>query len=524
MTSREPVCQQLIRPEQVGEVGPAEAPAEQASTTLLDRPRVVAEALVANVEPAARDPELTVAGHPRRQHGVEQVNAAMDRLEQVRGRAEAHQVAVARIPVELEDHEVQDSLALGGRLVAGQAADVEAVEREPRDERGGLPPEGRVKPAGYFVFRGGEFLAAVSALSYDDVSAWVRPGLGCVYAVQSCDRAGNMSAPAAAVVQTPDKRPDLICTGVAFPLVKPGDSVAFQGTVKNIGDGPTPQATSVALTFFVDGKYTSYGATDGTPLAPGESRPLTADGGANGGHWIAVPGAHILSVQVDDTDRVSDESSKENNFVDRSLLVAVPAAGELLGAGDPAPGQADLTAEGTSDWIQWGLGDKAAVNRKAGGGSQISGVTELGTGYLDATSGFGMSAHWSDGTPAAAENDTHSSLWLNGVGHGFRFSAPADTQERTLRVYVGAINGAAGALTAHLSDGSAPDYLSTTFNGNRAPPWSPVPAGFTVVYTLRYRAASPHQTLVVTWTLAGEPNSFSGQARLQAATLALSSP
>ena len=62
--------------------------------------------------------------------------------------------------------------------------------------------------------------------------------------------------------------------------------------------------------------------------------------------------------------------------------------------------------------------------------------------------------------------------------------------------------------------------MSHTFDGNLANPWSPVPGGFTGVYTLRYRAASPSQTLVVTWTLASEPNRFLGQARLQAVTLA----
>jgi len=42
---------------------------------------------------------------------------------------------------------------------------------------------------------------------------------------------------------------------------------------------------------------------------------------------------------------------------------------------------------------------------------------------------------------------------------------------------------------------------------------------FTGVYTLRYRAAAPGQTLAVTWTLSNEPNRFLGQAPLQAATL-----
>ena len=380
-------------------------------------------------------------------------------------------------------------------------------------------PAGKSAPAGYFVYRNGGFLSATRGLSFDDASAWVRPGIGYTYSVQSYDRAGGLSPRVAAVIVTPDRRPDLVCTDVEVPQVKTGDAVAFRATLRNIGDGATPNDTVGGLTFFVDGKYTSYVTTDGTPFAPGESRIMTASGGGVNGKWIATPGAHFLRVQVDDNDRVPDERSKENNNVDRSLLVDVRAAGELLGAADPAPGQTDLTSEGTADWVHWGQGGKEAINRKASGGNKIGALADIGTGYRDATVGEGMSVKWSDGSPTARVDDSHSGLWLNGVGHGYRFTAPAGVQEHVLRVYVGGIEGAGCTLTAHLSDSSAPDYVSPTFDGNLSNPWSPVPGGFSGVYTLRYRAAGPGQTLVVTWTLASEPNRFLGQARLQAATL-----
>jgi hypothetical protein len=143
-----------------------------------------------------------------------------------------------------------------------------------------------------------------------------------------------------------------------------------------------------------------------------------------------------------------------------------------------------------------------------------------GEGCRDAMPGFGMSVKGSDGEPVCALSDTDASLWWNGVGHGYTIAAPAGTDERILRVYVGGIEGGRGKLTAHLSDGSAPDFVSTTWNGNRSFDWSPVPGGFTAVYTLRYRAASPGQMLHVAWSLDGEPNRFLGQARLQAVTLA----
>ena len=146
---------------------------------------------------------------------------------------------------------------------------------------------------------------------------------------------------------------------------------------------------------------------------------------------------------------------------------------------------------------------------------------------MDATAGFGMSVKWSDGTPTVTVSDSHASLWLNGVGSGYYFTVPADTQERVLRVYVAGIKGAACILTAHLSDGSAPDCISNTFNGNLSSSWAPMPDGFTTItamYTLRYRAASANQTLNVTWALTGEPNRFLGQARIQATTLANATP
>lgn len=382
------------------------------------------------------------------------------------------------------------------------------------------PPANRTNLAGYFVYRNGQHVATTAGTSFSDQSAWLRPGLGYTYAVQSYDRAGGLSARVSRIVTTPDRRPDLICTSVDIPAVKAGDSVIFRATLQNTGDGATPHDTVTGLTFFVDGQYTTDATTDGAPLAPGESRVLSANGGRGSNRWTATPGAHVLRVQTDDINRVPGERDEYNNDLDRSLLVGPATPGLLLGAADPIAGQVDLTAEGTEDWVHWGLNDKTTVNRKATGGGKIGALEKIGTGYLDATSGFGLSARWSDGAPTPGIADTHASLWLNNVGTGYQVTAPADASKRVLKVYVGGIEGAGGKLTAHLSDNSAPDYVSQTFNGNAAFAWAAVPGGFTGVYTLRYRAAGPSQKLTVTWTLNSEPNSFLGQVRLQAATLA----
>ncbi len=97
MTSCQAVGEELLGAEQMGQIGAREVAAEQAAAAFLDRPRVVHELGVAHVEAAAGDPQLAVAGDSGRQDGVEQVDAAMDGLEQVRRRAQAHQVARPRI-------------------------------------------------------------------------------------------------------------------------------------------------------------------------------------------------------------------------------------------------------------------------------------------------------------------------------------------------------------------------------------------------------------------------------------------
>ena len=81
----------------------------------------------------------------------------------------------------------------------------------------------------------------------------------------------------------------------------------------------------------------------------------------------------------------------------------------------------------------------------------------------------------------------------------------ADTTARTLNLYVGGSNSR-GMLTAHLSDGSALDFVDTGFSST---------GQYDVVYTLNYHAASVGQQLTVLWTLF----SGTGNVTLQGASL-----
>jgi hypothetical protein len=174
----------------------------------------------------------------------------------------------------------------------------------------------------------------------------------------------------------------------------------------------------------------------------------------------------------------------------------------LTGSGTSSSAAADLTAEGSADWVHWGDG---TVNRKAGVTPQLSTYTSVGGGGVLTYGNDPRPVSWTDGTPAGSSANNTDGVFVPGTGQGFSFTAPADTTKRTLVVHVGGWLSA-GQLTAHLSDNSAPDYvdITTTANGQ-----------YDRNYTLIYSAASSGQTLTVSWTM----NSGSGNVTLNAAGL-----
>src|SRR5204862_1756882 len=107
---------------------------------------------------------------------------------------------------------------------------------------------------------------------------------------------------------------------------------------------------------------------------------------------------------------------------------------------------------------------------------------------------------------------------MSDIGKALQIPAPADTTTRTLTVYIGAQNGN-GRLTAHLSDGSATDYVNSLTAGRQRSDG---------VYTLTYQAASAGQTITVSWILAGGPKGSlsggrGGNVSVQGAALASTS-
>jgi hypothetical protein len=165
----------------------------------------------------------------------------------------------------------------------------------------------------------------------------------------------------------------------------------------------------------------------------------------------------------------------------------------------PEGSEVNLTSEGKVDWVHWGLFTDTSLNRKAGVIPFISDFVpqDASNGYAfvyqyaDNYNGY----TWNDGMPEIAVTNTPTGVWAYGVpniGSGFRFTVPADTTPRTLKVYVGVFAGV-GHFEASLSDHSAAGYTNATLQNFRNGPGR--------VYTINYAADSAGQMLTIRWIL-----------------------
>jgi hypothetical protein len=163
------------------------------------------------------------------------------------------------------------------------------------------------------------------------------------------------------------------------------------------------------------------------------------------------------------------------------------ATGQLSGTLSAPPSSINLTSEGSSDWVHWGLSNASSVTRKGGVTPQIGPLTALG-GSPVRIAGVSPQAlySWSDGTPTASTS-TRAYLGIYPAPKGFEFTVPADTTERTLVVYLGVWQTRA-RLEVSLSDGSAPLFTTTVENLSDI---------LDRRVALTYRAASAGQTLTV---------------------------
>jgi hypothetical protein len=300
-----------------------------------------------------------------------------------------------------------------------------------------------------------------------------------------------------------------VATQASFSLTnKTGAAASITAT------GGTPQSTTMNTAFVTalqatvkDANNNPVSGTTVTFTAPG-SGPSGAFGGsptaivATNGSGIASAPAFTANGQTGPYGVMASVSGLAAQASFSLTNKAVSTTGSLNGSATGSTTPANLTTEGPTDWVHWG---DTSLNRKANVPPQISTYTVVG-GTAGRYSNDPRPLSWSDGTPTVSSTNNLKGLYIRGVQSGFSFTAPADTTSRTLTVHVGGWRSG-GTLTAHLSDGSAADFVDTTPLANGI---------YDRNYTLSYQATKPLQTLTVTWVM----NSGSGNVALQGAALA----
>jgi hypothetical protein len=286
-------------------------------------------------------------------------------------------------------------------------------------------------------------------------------------------------------------------------VTAPAAGSTLQGTNIPVAADASDNVGVVSVHFqYFDGTFHDLGTDADAPYTAtfdSTSVPNTAPGGG--------------TIYATATDAAGHASTVGNGVTVANGSGGSASGGSLSGSSVTGPGtlssptSVDLTAQGSEDWAIWGFANNGtstslAPDVRKANGSGIGDLTNIDPGTTVPLRGIGQfdepfTFSWSDGTgdnPTATaahggiQHDGETVL-LPTLGKGFSFDVPADTNSRTLRVYV-STNRAAGALTATLSDGSAAAFTSTLPAASDA--------AF-AIYTVQYAAASAEQTLHVQW-------------------------
>ncbi|WP_344476754.1 CARDB domain-containing protein, partial [Kineococcus aurantiacus] len=205
-------------------------------------------------------------------------------------------------------------------------------------------------------------------------------------------------------------KPDLVVTKVTWApqSVAVGQQLAFTATIKNQGNAPTPSGVIHGIGFQVDGKLRTWSDLSTSPLAPGETRTLTANSGPTGSRtWTATLGGHEILAYVDDAGRIA-ESNESNNrtkttftvtakptltttLVGASSYSTFPAMPVKTGVASAISGSgygSCFTDTGAVPGTETYLGEYSAGpgNYYTGGPFNYSGLAEVPAGATSATS------------------------------------------------------------------------------------------------------------------------------------------
>lgn len=302
---------------------------------------------------------------------------------------------------------------------------------------------------------------------------------------------GNITLQAATLAVTqPANQPPTVNAGADQTITLPA-SAALSGSATDDGLPNPPAALTTAWS-----KISGPGAVS---FANADSLNTTAS--------FSQAGTYVL--------RLTASDSALSTFDEVTVTVNDPGSpsGSLTAVSSSPPASVNLTAEGTADWTHWGLSGASSFNRKSGVSPQISNYTKIGTGSVGSFNDNSVLYSWSDGSPTGSAVNSGGALYFTGLNRGYELNIPADTNTRTLKLYVGVYAGQ-GRLEAILSDASASPVIDTSINNQTDTT--------NVVYTISYKAASAGQSLKVRWTAAAIHNSW-GNVTLQAATLSADS-
>ncbi|MET3422864.1 hypothetical protein BJ973_002076 [Actinoplanes tereljensis] len=180
-----------------------------------------------------------------------------------------------------------------------------------------------------------------------------------------------------------------------------------------------------------------------------------------------------------------------------------PAAPILSLTVADVPATVDLAAEGTRDWVHWGLNTAEALDRKSGGTGEIQ--DDRGTATRGRYDNNPQLFSWTGGTPTAAATRTPTGVYSCGAGSRFTLRIPAAPSTRTLHFYAG-VWMAQGQMTVSLAGKQATAGLENQ------------QAIRTGRFTIRFRATTGND-LVVTWTATRVFHPTCGNIDMQAATL-----
>ncbi|WP_250037278.1 hypothetical protein [Paractinoplanes maris] len=173
---------------------------------------------------------------------------------------------------------------------------------------------------------------------------------------------------------------------------------------------------------------------------------------------------------------------------------------------DAVPSVVNLSSEGESDWVHWGLDGTFSLERAKKGDFRILEGAPTAPRFRHSLSP--QKYKWAGGDPVASSDGTTTGIRTCGKGNGFTLTAPAGTTPRVLKLYVGAVS-ARGKLTARLSTG---DSTGTTVFEQRGDTLR------TVVLTVAYQAPKSGQ-LRLTWGTDTAYGEGCSGVTLEAATL-----